>query len=129
MSISLVHLSLLEFIPERFQYLYREIIRIKGVLENVLKSRRSDKTDELAQYQQRLNEERKAKDSLLEQIRQLNKNNENIKRELVEREEWKASDLAHAQKCQDQAKDEMAKMRVVLEESSTENAHLSKARF
>ena len=66
-------------------------------------------------------------DSLLEQIRQLNKVNETLRRDLVEREEWKISDLAHAKKTEDMAKDEMAKMRSVLEESSTENKNLSKS--
>jgi len=114
-------------LKEEVERAKREKRTVEGVLENVLKGRRSDKSDELAQYQSRLNEERKVKDSLLEQIRQLSTQAHSLRRELVEREQWNASDLEHAKKCEISSKDEMTKMRAVLNESGAENKNLAKA--
>ena len=75
----------------------------------------------------RINQERKLKDKLGEQIRTLHQRNEELRTELVEREEWKKSDLEHAKKNDDFAKMELEKMRKTLEEVKNENNKLSQS--
>ena len=75
----------------------------------------------------RINQERKLKDKLGEQIRTLHQRNEELRTELVEREEWKKSDLEHAKKNDDFAKIELEKMRKTLEEVKNENNKLSQS--
>ena len=73
----------------------------------------------------RINQERKLKDKLGEQIRTLQQRNEELRTELVEREEWKKTDLEHAKKNDDFAKLELEKMRKTLDEVKNENHKLS----
>ena len=47
--------------------------------------------------QERLNQERKLRDTMAEQVRQVNAKNAELRRELVEREEWRAADQEHAE--------------------------------
>ena len=75
----------------------------------------------------RINQERKLKDKLGEQIRTLHQRNEELRTELVEREEWKKSDLEHAKKNDDFSKMELEKMRKTLEEVKNENNKLSQS--
>ena len=75
----------------------------------------------------RINQERKLKDKLGEQIRTLQQRNEELRTELVEREEWKKTDLEHAKKNDDFAKLELEKMRKTLDEVKNENHKLSQS--
>ena len=75
----------------------------------------------------RINQERKLKDKLGEQIRTLQQRNEELRTELVEREEWKKTDLEHAKKNEDFSKLELEKMRKTLDEVKNENHKLSQS--
>jgi len=105
----------------------REKRAAENALEEMLQFRAAsdDRNLQLAELNRRLGEERRARDTLTEQIRKLHQKNDELRDDITRRESQKAAEIAQLECDCSKATYEMEQMRKVLASAQKENSSLS----
>jgi len=105
----------------------REKRSAEEALENLIRFRAAndDRNSQITELHQKLGNERKVRDTLNEQIRKIQQKNDELRREIEQRDEWKVSEIHQMEEKVSEAVNEMSLMRSELNSAQKENSILS----